>query len=370
MKYLFLFCFITSSLLAQNQFPSILYISDKAAIRNEAIPVLKEIVEEMRKDTTTKIIISGYTDNIGNEEFNKDLSARRAQSVASYLTARGISEKRVVWKAEGSKNPVASNGTEKGKEKNRRVEFQLIKRTDLVIPKIETQGVSQKNPLEKNSFEKSPGKPYIIEGVIIDEVTKKPLDAEINLEEKESGKFVAKVITDPSSGSYKLPVRLHDSLLYELAVSAPLHFFDIQTIAPSQLKVKEKKFSFTLPELIIGKKYKFKNINFVGNEAEVLSSSIPALNGLLKTMQKNPDLEIEIGGHTNGVGTINTPESHVKLSEERAKAVAAYLVKKGVKEKRIVTKGFGCSQMLFPSAKNAQELEMNRRVEIKVTMLK
>jgi outer membrane protein OmpA-like peptidoglycan-associated protein len=69
------------------------------------------------------IEIRGYTDSIGEEDYNIQLSQRRAESVMAYLISRGIDPVRLTAKGYGSANPVASNDTPQGRAKNRRVEF-------------------------------------------------------------------------------------------------------------------------------------------------------------------------------------------------------------------------------------------------------
>ena len=70
--------------------------------------------------------IQGHTDNIGSAAYNKDLSQRRAESVRTYLIGKGVAEGRLTAHGYGLEQPVADNKTEKGRAKNRRVEFRLI----------------------------------------------------------------------------------------------------------------------------------------------------------------------------------------------------------------------------------------------------
>jgi outer membrane protein OmpA-like peptidoglycan-associated protein len=75
-----------------------------------------------------KLIMAGNTDSIGNAEYNKVLSEKRAKSVSDYLLAKGISKKRFELKAVGMSNPIESNLTEEGRARNRRVAFYIAKR--------------------------------------------------------------------------------------------------------------------------------------------------------------------------------------------------------------------------------------------------
>jgi outer membrane protein OmpA-like peptidoglycan-associated protein len=102
---------------------------DSAEIRPDSHPLLNEFGKALKgglKDAT--IIIAGHTDNIGPKEYNKKLSEERAISVKNYLLAyHGIESKRLVINGLGETKPIASNDTEDGRLKNRRVEFIRIK---------------------------------------------------------------------------------------------------------------------------------------------------------------------------------------------------------------------------------------------------
>ena len=88
---------------------------------------LKLLVDFMKEQPDTKIEIVGYTDNTGKWAKNNVLSANRALEVYNYLLAKGISEMRLHYYGKGSSSPFASNDTEEGRAKNRRVEIVLIK---------------------------------------------------------------------------------------------------------------------------------------------------------------------------------------------------------------------------------------------------
>ncbi|MDH3327536.1 MAG: OmpA family protein, partial [Gammaproteobacteria bacterium] len=84
---------------------------------------LSVIAKELGAHPDRKIIIEGYTDSIGIEKNNLSLSLKRAQAIESQLISLGIAPSRIILKALGESNPIASNSTEEGREKNRRVEI-------------------------------------------------------------------------------------------------------------------------------------------------------------------------------------------------------------------------------------------------------
>jgi OOP family OmpA-OmpF porin len=72
------------------------------------------------------VIAIGHTDSIGADEYNQRLSVRRAESVKAYMVSKGIEPNRVYTEGKGEKQPVASNATRDGRQKNRRVEIEVI----------------------------------------------------------------------------------------------------------------------------------------------------------------------------------------------------------------------------------------------------
>jgi outer membrane protein OmpA-like peptidoglycan-associated protein len=105
----------------------ILFDFDKADIKPESRPALDEIAKLLEADPQLTVIVVGHTDNKGSFDYNIDLSSRRAASVTNELvSAYGISPERLTPAGAGMMAPVASNGTDEGRAKNRRVE--LVKR--------------------------------------------------------------------------------------------------------------------------------------------------------------------------------------------------------------------------------------------------
>ena len=75
-----------------------------------------------------RIEISGHTDNVSGESFNLELSKKRAKAVVDYLNLQRISIDRLETKGYGFRQPIASNETEEGRAKNRRVEFKILEK--------------------------------------------------------------------------------------------------------------------------------------------------------------------------------------------------------------------------------------------------
>jgi outer membrane protein OmpA-like peptidoglycan-associated protein len=99
------------------------FASDYADVKS--YPFLKKIADYLKAHPDKKLYISGHSDNVGPDQYNINLSLRRAKSVLKYFLGQGIPEDRFIVKGYGSKRPVATNQTREGRAKNRRVDFSL-----------------------------------------------------------------------------------------------------------------------------------------------------------------------------------------------------------------------------------------------------
>jgi len=101
------------------------YKSDK--VEDEAKDLLDEIIAYLNANPDYVIEIEGHTDNIGDSQSNKRQSLRRAQAISNYMIKQGVLPSRIrVW-GRGESKPIATNATEEGRTKNRRVEFKLYR---------------------------------------------------------------------------------------------------------------------------------------------------------------------------------------------------------------------------------------------------
>jgi OOP family OmpA-OmpF porin len=103
-----------------------LYINfdtDKASIRPDGKPAVDEIATLMKKETALRLAVEGHTDNVGESKRNVVLSRERAQAVVDALVKDGIESVRLSAAGHGAGKPIADNGSEEGRAKNRRVEL-------------------------------------------------------------------------------------------------------------------------------------------------------------------------------------------------------------------------------------------------------
>ncbi len=100
--------------------------TNSAKITKGSHRILDKAVQVLNDYPDVKLEISGHTDNVGKEEYNKELSQKRAESVMEYMVSKGISSDRLTAVGYGMDKPLTSNKTRADRAKNRRTEFQLI----------------------------------------------------------------------------------------------------------------------------------------------------------------------------------------------------------------------------------------------------
>ena len=109
-----------------NRFSNIHFDNSKYYVRPESFDNLDYIVHVLLREPKMRLKIHAYTDNVGGEEFNKELSKNRAEAVVTYFIQHGIQAGRLEWEGHGSDSPIAENDTDVGRSRNRRVEFEIL----------------------------------------------------------------------------------------------------------------------------------------------------------------------------------------------------------------------------------------------------
>ncbi|HOR94546.1 MAG TPA: OmpA family protein [Spirochaetota bacterium] len=105
------------------RFSDILFEFDKYNLNSEALKVLEKLVTIIKaKYPNNEVLVEGFTDNVGSEDYNMILSEKRAQTVATYLK-NSLGHDKISYRGLGKNNPIADNTTAEGRQKNRRVEI-------------------------------------------------------------------------------------------------------------------------------------------------------------------------------------------------------------------------------------------------------
>lgn len=102
--------------------PDVLFEFNSAKVTSEAVSAVKDIYQVVKDYPERRISVEGHTDSIGTIAYNKTLSENRAASVTDELVAQGISRRRITSVGYGESDPIASNRSEEGRSRNRRVE--------------------------------------------------------------------------------------------------------------------------------------------------------------------------------------------------------------------------------------------------------
>lgn len=104
----------------------ITFATDSSTIEPQFRPTLDKVADVLDRYNQTYVDVYGHTDSTGSDAYNQSLSERRADSVASYLTSRGIESARLEALGYGETQPIADNATVEGRAQNRRVEIKIV----------------------------------------------------------------------------------------------------------------------------------------------------------------------------------------------------------------------------------------------------
>jgi outer membrane protein OmpA-like peptidoglycan-associated protein len=103
----------------------LLFAFDSDSIQLAAGTNLRELASSLQKYPDSQLLIVGHTDNVGDDSYNQALSQRRSNSAATYLASQGVARTRLAATGKGESEPVATNETDAGRQKNRRVEVAI-----------------------------------------------------------------------------------------------------------------------------------------------------------------------------------------------------------------------------------------------------
>jgi outer membrane protein OmpA-like peptidoglycan-associated protein len=203
---------------------------------------------------------------------------------------------------------------------------------------------------------------YVVE--VIDAAGRQPLDAKVKLQGARDNVVVGS--SSKGNGVYEFTVNAKGAKDYRLTVEVEGFMFINQTVKLDGASEQEKVVNRTVemrklePQMVSI----LRNLYFDFDKATFKQESYPELNKLERMMSQNPNIKVEIGGHTDMIGTKNY---NLFLSRKRAEAVKDFLTKKGIDPRRIKAVGYGTSKPLVSNDDEEDGRELNRRVEFKVT---
>ena len=214
----------------------------------------------------------------------------------------------------------------------------------------------------------------ILTGIIRDEKTKQPLQAQVVLVDNEKNEIIAEFMSDANTGKYL--VSLPAGKNYGIAVKKDGYLFHSENfVIPEASGFKQYKKDVDLKKVEVGQKIVLRNIFYDYAKYSLRDESINELERLIDLLNQNPTMRIELSGHTDSRGSVTDNQV---LSQNRAKSVVDYLVSHGIDKSRLEFAGYGETQLLISDSeisklKSKSEKEdahqQNRRTEFKILKL-
>lgn len=199
------------------------------------------------------------------------------------------------------------------------------------------------------------------QGRVFDAFTKKPIQADVQLYDLNTDELVQYVGSDAENGEYT--VVLNEGRQYAMYAAADKYlmkslsfdYSDKRSFDPLTLDIY-------LEPVRAGRSIVLNNLFFDSKQYELKPKSRTELNRLIGFMKQYPDVQVEISGHTDDVGS---DDDNQVLSQNRAKSVYTYLVSQGVKATRLRFRGYGEAKPLVPNDSD-EHRQQNRRIELRI----
>ena len=202
----------------------------------------------------------------------------------------------------------------------------------------------------------------VFKGKTIDALTKKAVEAVIEITDNKTGKVIERFTTNSATGKFLLS--LESGANYGIAVKADGYLFHSENFdIPEGSAYNLVNKTIELKNIKIGSKIALRNVFFDTGKSTLRPESNAELDRLVKLLKDVPGLKIELSGHTDNTGSA---QGNITLSQDRAQAVLDYLVTKGIDRGRLTAKGYGSSK---PVATNdtSEGRQLNRRTEFEIT---
>jgi|GEM_PF-7040153 len=305
----------------------IYFHADSDMIKNDSNADLEEIINILKNNPDLLIELSGHTNSIGEPKNELDLSVKRADKISDYLINNGIDQSRIKKAGYGS-TLLKINSID---NINRRVEVAIISK------EIETIKVNPESTEETRKLK-----------ITVTDVLNKNISAMIEIKKRENDEII-----------------FSNSIIIKKPTYIEIPNSEVEILATSDGYVPKKVYSaqgeidkhIYLDKIEKGKGFVVDSIYFDPNRSNLKPESYDIIDNIIDIMKKDPKIKLEIRGHTD----TNMP-GNKQLSEDRAKAVLAYMVKKGISEDRLIAAGYGGTQPIAPRGTEAGRRK-NRRTE-------
>jgi outer membrane protein OmpA-like peptidoglycan-associated protein len=331
---------------------------DVDSLSNASKQKMKVFLRNNIIDSRKSIIIIGYTDFLGAEDYNVVLSKERARNVAYYLLENDVQEDAItvcMGKGRVERKGVGAGGH----AEDRRVDVVVVDRPRGAIRKT-TPPVKNTRPKDPNDMEVVV-KPGQRKGPIDEDFRNIPLY-----------RTPAENPPKKPATSYKVndSGNIYVSMRPGTKPNMPDQVKDVLNPAQTPAKTPYKGGEIDISKINAGETFVLKNIYFYPQSHTVKDESLPEMEKLANAMKKFPRLKIQVEGHICCVmdfpDAFDVDDQNNHLSVNRARYIYEYLLSKGIARERVAYKGFGRSKPIVEIERNEEEANLNRRVEIRV----
>ncbi|MBW6479694.1 MAG: OmpA family protein [Bacteroidales bacterium] len=202
-----------------------------------------------------------------------------------------------------------------------------------------------------------------MKGFVFDAITNRRLRAAFELTDLESEEILVQSHSGEINGEFLIPIPVRRNLALNVWRDGYLFFSENFSFDDVRTGVDPHLYDIPLQPIMEGESMVLRNVFFHFDSHDLLSESLVELSRLFRFLEQNPDIKIEISGHTDSTGNFSYNKT---LSENRALSVYNYLVDQGIDNSRLSYAGYADSQ---PIATNETEdgRAQNRRTEFKIT---
>jgi outer membrane protein OmpA-like peptidoglycan-associated protein len=180
--------------------------------------------------------------------------------------------------------------------------------------------------------------------------------------DNETNKVVSKIYADEESGEFEIVIPHGGN--YGVSTEKEGYLFtSINFNLPKDFDYQEIETHIIMPRAEVGSKVVLKNIFFDVGKFELKPQSIAEIEVIYDLLEGNPELSVQINGHTDNTGNAATNKV---LSLKRATSVIDYLAKKGISITRVLAKGYGSDRPIVSNDDEAGGRALNRRIEIEI----
>src|SRR5215212_7436533 len=226
------------------------------------------------------------------------------------------------------------------------------------------RGFGESDIVRVKLLEKEKPAPVVVVcGNVYNKKTSQPLSASLIYETLPEGTLVGNGVSNPMDGAFKMVLPYDKN--YSIRATAE-HFFaisenlNLDSLVKSGYKEIHK--DLYLVPIEVGQVVRLNNVFFDFDKWDLRPESFLELNRVVKLLNENPTIEIEMSAHTDSRGS---DDYNFKLSDNRARSVMEYIISKGIPASRITSQGYGETKPVVPNDTD-ENRQLNRRVEFKI----